>query len=152
MRNSGIIRMSIFEQDDMTLEELNKIWEKSTKETIVPKKILPLRIYELAKQQYNVDKKKDSIMERVHPNNKKHVEDIILLDNDTAIIKLKNKISSQDEYPSTFYKVYHCEYIHDGFTTNYDQALVMALLIRNKLLHTDAHLLISKMLGIEEKI
>ena len=138
---------NIYENDELTHEELTAIMKGKANQEGLPGKVFIRRMYSLAKEEYNREKKEKEIIEKMYKDTKNRVRKIHLIGEDSAIIETFEDMFNEGEKP--WYRICYNGKISDIVTDNFDHAIVMLLCRKYDTLHnSDAAVLISRMLGI----
>lgn len=136
--------MHIFEKE-MSKEELFEDIKKSMEKPNAAKGFLLMRLYGMAKEEHRRNKLRDEIIDKMYAPHRKNIQEVFIIDDNTAIIKSHEKIFGEEE--KDWFRVYYNGRLSDVVSESFDIALINLLCIKT---NNDRALgYIARMLGIE---
>lgn len=138
---------NMFEKD-ITKEELVEMLKDSFETTHIVNKHIPMRLYNMAKEEFKRAELKKNIIDKMYQDDKRKVVEVVILEENLAIIKTFEKLFDNTE--KNWYRVFYNGRVESSCTDNYDHALIMAVCAKtNNLINSDASVLISRMLNVK---
>lgn len=138
--------MEIFKKN-ITSEELNEQLKECMETSGGIKKHFPMRMYKMAKQQYEMNQKEQEIIDKMYKDARRKVKKVHVITDDLAIIKTFEEIFGDEE--KTWYRTYVNGRIDSNVTDDFDMALIQ--LVCSKRNCEEATGWIGNMLNIKEE-
>ena len=134
-----------FFEKDFKKEELNETLKQCIEAKGV-KNLLPLRMFNMAKEEFKREKFEETILE-ILGDDKKCVKEIVKIDDETAIVKTHQQLFGEDR---DWFIIYYKGQIEGIVTTKYEIALLRVVALKQGC--AEATQWMAKMIGLEEDI
>ena len=134
--------MNIFERE-ISKEELNEVLNKSIESKGI-QSLFPMRMYNMAKETYQRNEIESKIREAMYKGDRKNIENIIIINDNLAIIETFEHLFGEGEKP--WFRIYIDGHISSTVCQSLDEALLHLVARKNNM--GEASQWICRMIGL----